>query len=51
MADYLGFLVDVGFVEHVGQGHDINTKITPYGVDFLSYIKTQYPLAYKHIAF
>ena len=51
MADYLGFLVDMGFIEHVGQGNNLITKITPYGLDFLSYIKTQYPLAYKYRVF
>jgi len=48
MADYLGFLIDMRFIEYAGQGTtDITVKITPYGVDFLSYIKTQYPVAYK----
>lgn len=51
MADYLGFLVDMGFIEYSRQGSDITTKITPYGLDFLSYIKTQYPLGYKYKAF
>ncbi len=46
-ADYLGFLRDMNFVEYVGEGADLSLRISPYGVDFLSYIKGQYPSAYK----
>lgn len=51
MADFIGFLIDMRFVEHLRNGDEITTKITPYGVDFLSYIKTQYSLVYKFRVF
>ena len=46
MADYIGFLREARFVEQVGSDTDLRIRITPYGLDFLSYIKGQYP-AYK----
>jgi len=42
-ADYLGFLRDSQFLEISGPENDLVVKITPYGVDFLSYVKGQYP--------
>ena len=42
-ADYLGFLRDSQFIEISGTENDLVVKITPYGIDFLSYIKGQYP--------
>lgn len=51
MADYIRFLKDAQFIEYVGEGTNIIVKITPYGADFLSYIKTQYPIAYKYKVF
>lgn len=51
MADYIGFLVDMKFVELFGEGSNLRVKITPYGVDFLSYIKSQYPTSYKYRVF
>ena len=51
MADYLKFLKDAHFIEYTGEGVDIVVKITPYGVDFLSYIKVQYPYSYKYKIF
>ena len=50
-ADYVGFLRDMGFAEITGDGTDISVKITPYGVDFMSYIKGQYPAGYRYRAF
>lgn len=51
MADYLGFLRDMKFIDITSDGDDLRVKITPYGVDFLSYIKGQYPYSYKYKAF
>lgn len=51
MADYLGFLKDTQFIEYAGEDTDITVKITPYGVDFLSYIKIQYRISYKYRVF
>lgn len=43
MADYIGFLRDAKFVEQFGSDNDFRIRISPYGIDFLSYIKGQYP--------
>ena len=51
LAHYLGFLKDAQFIEYLGEGANLTARITPYGVDFLSYIKTQYALAYKYKIF
>lgn len=51
-ADYLGFLKDSLFIEYFGrEGTDLRVHITALGVDFLSYIKGQYPTTYKFRAF
>ncbi len=42
-ADYLGFLRDSQFITIENPENDLVVKITPYGVDFLSYVKGQYP--------
>jgi len=51
IAGYLGFLKDARFIEFVGKGSDLSVIITPHGVNFLSYIKNQYPTMYKHKRF
>lgn len=51
MADYLGFLKDMRFIEFVEENKTWSVKITAYGVDFLSYIKGQYPSSYRYRAF
>jgi len=51
MADYLGFLCDMKFIDMMGEGIDLCVKITPCGTDFLSYIKGQYLYSYKYKAF
>ncbi len=51
MADYLGFLRDMNFMEYVADGTDQRATITPLGVDFLSYIKTHYRTGYRYKAF
>ncbi len=51
MADYLGFLKDMRFIEFVEENKTWSVKITAYGVDFLSYVKGQYPSSYRYRAF
>jgi len=51
MNDYLGFLIRNGFIEFEGKGSELNVKITPLGLDFLSYIKANYSLMYKYKPF
>jgi len=51
MADYLGFLKDMNFIEYFQTDGEHKARITPFGLNFLSYIKTQYPLAYRHRVF
>jgi len=48
MSDYLGFLLGMRFIEYAGEGSDLIVKVTPHGVNFLSYIKAQYPSTYKY---
>jgi len=48
MADYLGYLKKSRFIKYEGEENELNVKITPYGIDFLSYIKTYYPFMYKY---
>ena len=43
MADYVGFLKDARFIAFFGDGQDVRVHITPTGVNFLSYVKGQYP--------
>ena len=51
MADYLGFLKDMRFIEFVEENKAWSVKITAYGVDFLSYVKGQYPSSYRYRVF
>lgn len=51
MANYLGFLKAMNLIEYQGEGNNLIVKITPYGLDFLSYIKGQYQSAYRYKAF
>ncbi len=51
MADYLGYLKASSFIKYEREGSEFNVTITPYGADFLSYIKTYYSLVYKIKAF
>lgn len=44
-ADYVGFLLSANFVRY--EGSPIRVYITDYGVDFLSYIRTQYAPTYR----
>lgn len=43
LVDYVGFLKDSQFITIDGPESDLIVKITSYGVDFLSYIRSQYP--------
>jgi hypothetical protein len=45
--NYFGFLINLKFIEYIGVGSELSVKITPQGVNFLSYLKNQYPLMYK----
>lgn len=49
-ADYLGFLVNYcAFIEYSEKsGNDIIVRLTPYGADFLSYLRIQYKNAYRN---
>lgn len=47
MADYVKFLEISQFLEYFGEGHGMKARITPHGVNFLSYIKTTYGEFYK----
>ena len=42
-ANYINFLKESGFVLTDGPENDITVKIAPYGIDFLSYVRGQYP--------
>jgi len=44
---YVGFLKQVGFVEISGDANDAVVKITPNGINFLSYVRSQYPYHVK----
>lgn len=50
-ADYLGFLAEIRFIEYKGQDTDLTVHITPYGINFLSYIQAQYPTSYRYRPF
>lgn len=50
-ADYLAFLAEMRFIEYEGQDTDLKVHITPYGINFLSYIQGQYSTSYKHRPF
>lgn len=47
MADYLGFLRDMHFIQYSGPENHLRVQITPLGIDFLTYIKGQYSAFYK----
>lgn len=51
MADYLGFLKNMNLIGYQGDDNNLIAKVTPYGLDFLSYIKGQYQSAYIYKAF
>jgi len=44
---YFRFLKAMGYIEYVGEGEEQIVKITPLGLDFLSYVKRLYPTTYK----
>lgn len=48
MADYLGFLVTSRFMEYHTHNGEQCARITPFGADFLSYLRAQYPAGYQH---
>lgn len=48
LAEYLGFLINYcSFIEYENlSGKELEVKLTPYGADFLSYIRIQYKGTY-----
>ena len=47
-ADYMGFLLDAQFIKYKTESDgDIIVEITPLGLNFLTYIKGQYPSTYN----
>lgn len=47
-ADYMGFLLDAQFIKNITESNGaITVEITPIGLNFLTYIKGQYPSAYN----
>ena len=51
-AQYLGFLESWNFIQTITrEDNEKIVKITPHGLDLLSYIKSQYPIWYKHRPF
>jgi hypothetical protein len=47
ITEYFGFLESWKLIEASGENMNKSYKITPFGINFLSYIKTNYPL-YKY---
>ena len=46
MPDYVRFLHTLGFTEYVGAEPNLRVRITPSGLGFLSYVRTEYPAMY-----
>ena len=51
LRDYVNFLVGFGVVAVSGQGNAYEYKVTQHGVEFLSYIKANYPANWNQRAF
>lgn len=51
MSDYLNFLVQQGFIVSEGVNSNLKIKISPDGLNFLSYIKSAYPDAWNKKSF
>lgn len=49
--DYFGFLYSMKLIEYFGEIPNYSVKITPEGIDFLSYIKNEYPTTFKYKPF
>jgi hypothetical protein len=47
MADYLGFLRDLLFLEYFVHDGEQHARLTPFGADFLSYLRAQFGESYK----
>jgi len=48
---YLDFLESCKFIKIIIRENEKIVEITPHGLNFLSYIKSQYPTMYKHRVF
>lgn len=46
MPDYVRFLQTLGFIEYFGEQPNFRVRITPSGLGFLSYVRSEYPLNY-----
>ncbi len=44
---YFEFLKDMRYIEYVGEGEEQIVKITPLGLNFLSYVKELYRTTYR----
>lgn len=51
LPDYIRFLIEMRLIEVIGEGSESTVKITPHGINFISYIRTQYASTYKYKAF
>lgn len=51
LRDYIGFLVSFGVISPEGPTDNQRYRITQHGVEFLSYIKATYPVAWNQRAF
>jgi len=49
--DYFGFLGSIQMIKFFGEGNDVSVRITPEGINFLSYIKKEYPAIFNYKPF
>ena len=49
--DYFGFLEAMQMIEFFGEGNDVSIRITPEGINFLSYIIKEYPATFNYKPF
>ena len=49
--DYFGFLEAMQMIEFFGEGNNVSIRITPEGINFLSYIKKEYPTTFNYKPF
>jgi hypothetical protein len=46
MPDYVRFLHTLGFIDYFGAEPNFRVRITPGGLGFLSYVRSEYPIIY-----
>lgn len=49
--DYFGFLLSMQMIEFFGESTNFSMRITPEGIDFISYIGSEYPTTFKNKPF